>query len=109
MKIRNKYKNSIIEIIEGDEDIVNLTEGDKYYRIWEDGEFNLYEVPKVEIDGSIILPIDTILRVTKQTECDINIERNDSENWNKFWETHSSTQYIIKGGFEIINDKEEKQ
>ena len=109
MKIRNKYKNSIIEIIEGDEDIENLTEGNKYYRIWEDGEFKLYEVPKVEIDGSIILPIDTLLNVTKKIGCDINIESNDSEKWNKFWETHSSTQYIIKGGFEIINDKEEKQ
>ena len=50
-----------------------------------------------------------LLNVTKKTGCDINIKSNDSEKWNKFWETHSSTLYIIKGGFEIINDKEEKQ
>ena len=29
MKIKNKYKNSIVEIIEEDEDIENLTEGKK--------------------------------------------------------------------------------
>ena len=39
MKITNKYKNSIVEIIEEDEDIEHLTKGDKYYRVWEDGEF----------------------------------------------------------------------
>ena len=39
MKITNKYKNSIIEIIEEDNDIENLTEGNKFYRIWEDEEF----------------------------------------------------------------------
>ena len=39
MKITNKYKNSIVEIIEEDDDIENLTEGNKFYRIWEDGEF----------------------------------------------------------------------
>ena len=64
MKIKNKYKNSIVEIIEEDEDIENLTEGEKYYRVWEDGEFQLYEVPKVETDGSIIIQKDTILSVT---------------------------------------------
>ena len=108
MKIKNKYKNSIVEIIEEDDDIENLTEGNKYYRIWEDGEFKLYEIPNVEKDGSIILPIDTLLSVTKKIECDINIECKDTNKWNKFWETHSSIQYIIKGGFEIINDEKEK-
>ena len=39
MKITNKYKNSIVEIIEEDDDIENLTEGNNFYRIWEDGEF----------------------------------------------------------------------
>ena len=29
MKIRNKYKNSIYEIIEENDDIENLTEGEK--------------------------------------------------------------------------------
>ena len=56
MKIRNKYKNSIYEIIEENDDIENLTEGEKFYRVWKDGEFQLYEVPIVQKDGSIILP-----------------------------------------------------
>ena len=55
MKIKNKYQISIYEIIEENEDIENLTEGQQYYRIWKGGEFQLYEVPKVEKDGSIIL------------------------------------------------------
>ena len=105
MKITNKYKNSIVEIIEENEDIENLTEGDKYYRMWKDGEFQLYEVPKVEIDGSIILPKDTLLSVTEKIKCNINIDSCNKEKWNKFWKTHSSTQYIIKGGFEIMDDK----
>ena len=33
MKITNKYKNSIVEIIVEDDDIENLTEGDKYYSL----------------------------------------------------------------------------
>ena len=108
MKITNKYKNSIVEIIEEDDDIENLTEGNKFYRIWEDGEFKLFEVPNVEKDGSIILPIDTLLRVTEKIECNINIDIRNTEKWNKFWETHLSTQYIINGGFEIINDVKAK-
>ena len=81
MKIKNKYKNSIVEIIEEDQDIENLTEGKKYYRVWEDGEFQLYEVPKVETDGSIIIQKDTILSVTDLTESNINIKSDDTENW----------------------------
>lgn len=108
MKIKNKYKNSIVEIIEEDEDIENLTEGEKYYRVWEDGEFQLYEVPKVETDGSIIIQKDTILSVTDLTESNINIKSDDTENWEIFWEMHSTTQYIIKGGFEIIDEKNKK-
>ena len=54
MKIKNKYENSIVEIIEEDEDIEDLTESHMYYRIWKVGEFKLYEVPNVEKDGSII-------------------------------------------------------
>ena len=108
MKIKNKYKNSIVEIIEEDDDIENLTEGNRYYRIREVSEFKLYEVTNVEKDGSIILPIDTLLSVTKKIECDINIESNYINKQNKFWETHSFTQYIIKGGFEITNNEKEK-
>ena len=105
MKIKNKYQNSIYEIIEENEDIENLTEGDKYYRIWKKGEFQLYEVPKVEKDGSIILPKDTLSNISEEIENNINID--DKLNWEKFWKNHSVTQYIIKGGFEIINEKEQ--
>ena len=68
----------------------------------------LYEVPEVETDGSIILPINILLSVTKKIEFDINIKCKYSEKRIKFWETHSSTQYIVKGGYEIIDSKEEK-
>ena len=105
MKIKNKYQNSIYEIIEENEDIENLTDGDKYYRIWKKGEFQLYEVPKVEKDGSIILPKDTLSNISEEIENNINID--DNVNWEKFWKHHSVTQYIIKGGFEIINEKEQ--
>ena len=104
MKITNKYKNSIVEIIEEDEDIENLTEGDKYYRVWEDGEFQLYEVPIVEADGSIIIHKDTLLNVSDVSKGNINIKSDDTEKWEIFWKTHSITQYKIKGGFEIIDE-----
>lgn len=107
MKIKNKYPNSIYEIIEENEDIENLTDGDKYYRIWKKGEFQLYEVPKVEKDGSIILPQDTLSNISEEIENNININVNDYEKWEKFWKNHSVTQYIVKGGFEIIKEKKE--
>ena len=108
MKITNKYKNSIVEIIEEDEDIENLTEGDKYYRVWEDGEFQLYEVPIVEADGSIIIHKDTLLNVSDVSKGNINIKSDDTGKWEIFWEMHSTTQYIIKGGFQIIDEKNKK-
>ena len=104
MKIKNKYKNTIVEIIEEDDDIENLTEGVKYYRIWRNGEFQLYDVPKVEIDGSIKIPKDTLLNVNDEIENNIKINRRDIKKCKKFWETHSITQYVIKRGFEIIDD-----
>ena len=107
MKIKNKYQNSIYEIIEENEDIENLTEGDKYYRIWKKCEFQLYEVPKVEKDGSIILPKDTLSNISEEIENNINIKVNDYEKWEKFWKNHSVTQYIVKGGFDIIKEKKE--
>ena len=109
MKITNKNKNCIFEKIEENEDIENLTEGDTFYRIWKDGEFEIYEVPKVEFDGSIILPTDSLLRVTEETESNININSDDTKKWNKFWASHSVTQYIIKGGFEIIDENKLKK
>ena len=105
MKIKNKYENSIFEIIEENDDIENLTDGDKYFRIWESGEFKLYEVPNVENDGSVILPKDTVTILYEEIKNNINIDNNDTEKWDKFWENHSITQYVIKGGFEIIDDK----
>ena len=74
MKIRNKYKNSIHEIIEENDDIENLTEGEKFYRVWKDGEFQLYEVPIVQKDGSIILPKDTLSNVSEEVESNIDIK-----------------------------------
>ena len=106
MKIRNKYKNSIHEIIEENDDIENLTEGEKFYRVWEDGEFQLYEVPIVQKDGSIILPKDTLSNISEEVESNIDIKSKDYKKWDKFWNKHSVTQYIIKGGFEIIDEKE---
>ena len=105
MKIRNKYKNSIHEIIEENDDIENLTEGEKFYRVWKDGEFQLYEVPIVQKDGSIILPKDTLFNVSEEVESNIDIKSTDYKKWDKFWKTHTVTQYIIKGGFEIIDEK----
>ena len=106
MKIRNKYKNSIYEIIEENDDIENLTEGEKFYRVWKDGEFQLYEVPIVQKDGSIILPKDTLSNISEEVESNIDIKSTDHKKWDKFWNSHSVTQYIIKGGFEIIDEKE---
>ena len=68
-------------------------------------EFQLYEVPKVEKDGSIILPKDTLSNVSMVIEDNINIDEN--VNWEKLWKNQIVTQYIIKGGFEIINEKEQ--
>ena len=107
MKIKNKYQNSIYEIIEENEDIENLTEGHQYYRKWESGEFQLYEVPIVQKDGSIILPKDTLSNISEEVESNIDIKSTDYKKWDKFWNNHSVTQYIIKGGFEIINEKEQ--
>ena len=76
MKIRNKNKNSVYEIIEENDDIENLTEGNKYHRIWKNGEFKLYEVPLVENDGSIVLPKDTVLILSEETDNNININNS---------------------------------
>tara|TARA_S200000501_G_scaffold318016_1_gene311613 strand:- start:1131 stop:1457 length:327 start_codon:yes stop_codon:yes gene_type:complete len=106
LKVINKNKNSVFELIEEDDDIENLTEGEKYYRIWSDGEFKIFEAPKVFEDGSIILPTDSLLSVSDQTGSNIKIKSDDKEKWDNFWKNHSVTQYIIKGGFEVIDDKE---
>ena len=107
MKIRNKNNNSVYEIIEENDDIENLTEGSKYHRIWKYGEFKLYEVPFVENDGSIVLPKDTVLILSEETDNNININNNDKGKWDKFWKNHSVTEYVIRGGFEILDDKNE--
>ena len=107
MKIKNKIKNSIYEILENHDDIENLTEGNKYHRVWKDGEFKIYEVPSVENDGSIVLAKDTILILSEETDNNININNNDKGKWNKFWKNHSVIQYVIRGGFEILDDKNE--
>ena len=106
MRIINKNKNSVFELIEEDEDIENLTEGEKYFRIWSHGEFKIHAVPKVDEDGSILLPTDTLLSISDQTGSNIKIKSDDKEKWDSFWKTHSVTQYKIKGGFEVINEEE---
>ncbi len=65
------------KIIEENDDIENLTEGEKFYRVWKDGEFQLYEVPIVQKDGSIILPKDTLSNISEEVESNIDIKSTD--------------------------------
>ena len=67
--------------------------------------FNFMKVPIVQKDGSIILPKDTLSNISEEVESNIDIKSTDYKKWDKFWNNHSVTQYIIKGGFEIIDEK----
>jgi hypothetical protein len=44
--------------------------------------------------------------ISEEVESNIDIKSTDYKKWDKFWNNHSVTQYIIKGGFEIIDEKE---
>ena len=37
-------------MIEEDEDLINLVDGDTYFRVWRDGEFEVSELPKKKSD-----------------------------------------------------------
>ena len=99
--ISPKNENCIFEIIEEDEDLINLVEGETFFRVWRDGEFEVDNLPKEESDGSIILPTDSIIRVSHNIKTNINIEIENKKDWEKFWGTHTVSHYIIKNGFNV--------
>ena len=86
-------------MIEEDEDLINLVDGETYFRVWRDGEFEVDELPKKRSDGSIILPTDSIVRVLNNTQTNIDFELESKDEWEKFWKTHTVSHYIIKDGF----------
>ena len=104
MIIIPKRKNSVFEIVEQDEDLINLVDGDTYFVVWRDGMFQVNQVPQTESDGSIILPTNSLVRVSDKSETNINIEFDNEEKWNKFWKTHTVSHYIIKNGFILDED-----
>ena len=55
MIITPKYQNSIYEMIEEDDDLVNLVDGYTYFRVWSDGEFKGEKLPEKRSDGSIVI------------------------------------------------------
>ena len=61
-------------MIEEDEDLINLVDGDTYFRVWRDGEFEVSELPKKKSDGSIILSTDSVVRVSDNVETNIDID-----------------------------------
>ena len=104
MIITPKYQNSIYEMIEEDEDLINLVDGDTYFRVWSDGEFKVEKLPEKRSDGSIVISTDSVVRVSQNTETNINIESENEEEWGKFWQTHTVSHYIIKNGFNVENE-----
>ena len=38
-------------MIEEDEDLINLVDGDTYFRVWSDGEFKVEKLPEKRSDG----------------------------------------------------------
>ena len=104
MIITPKYKNSIFEIIEEDEDLINLTDGDTYFIVWKYGEFQVEYLPELKPDGSLVLSTDTLIKIREKTKSNINIDAEDEAQWDKFWKTHTISHYVIKGGFNIHND-----
>ena len=101
MIITPKNKNCIYEVIESDEDLINLVDGDTYVRVWRDGEFEVDQNPEIQQDGSIILPTDSVVRLSNNTDTNIDIDLEIEENQEKFWRTHTVSHFIIKNGFII--------
>ena len=87
-------------MIEEDEDLINLVDGDTYFRVYEDGEFEVNELPKRGSDGSIILPTDSVVRLSHNLETNIDIDLDSEDEWANFWKTHTVSHYIIKNGFD---------
>ncbi len=88
-------------MIEEDEDLINLVEGNKYFRVYEDGLFHVSGLPKKNSDGSIILPKDAVVEVSHYGETNIDIDLNSEAEWEKFWRKHTVSHYIIKNGFDV--------
>lgn len=99
MIITPRNENCVYEIIESDEDLINLVQGDTYFRVWREGEFEVDENPQIQLDGSIILPTDSVVRLSENTETNIAVDLESKEKQEKFWRTHSVSHYIIKDGF----------
>ena len=102
--ISPKNKNSILQIVEEDEDLINLVDGESYFIVWQEGMFQVNEIPKTETDGSIILPTDSLIRVSRKLETNINIDFGNEKKWNEFWQTHTISHYIIRDGFDVDED-----
>tara|TARA_S200000501_G_C20364593_1_gene543429 strand:+ start:222 stop:536 length:315 start_codon:yes stop_codon:yes gene_type:complete len=102
--ITPKNENSIFEMIEQDQDLINLVDGDIYYRVWRDGKFQVDQIPKKRSDGTIILPTDSVVNILDKSETNINIQSDTEEEWDKFWKTHTVSHYIIKDGFNLTKD-----
>ena len=101
MIISPKNKNCIYEVIESDEDLINLVDGDTYVRVWRDGEFEVDQNPEIQLDGSIILPTDSVVRLSNNTETNIDIDLESEEKQEQFWSTHTVSHFIIRNGFNI--------
>ena len=89
MIITNRFKKCVIENIKGSDNQI-------YYRVWRSGEFEVNEVPTTEDNGSILLSVDTLLRVTDEVEsnCPNEISQNDDT---------QTLGYIILDGYEITH------
>ena len=104
MIITPKSDNCIFEIIEEDEDLINLVDGNTYFRVWKNGEFQVDRTPDEKPDGSVILSVDSIVRVSENTETNVAIDFESEEELEKFWKTHTVSHYIIKGGYNVEKD-----
>ena len=91
-------------MIEEDEDLINLVDGNTYFRVWRDGEFEVNELPKKESDSSIILPTDSVVSVSHDSETNIDIDLENEEEREKFWRIHTVSHYIIKNGFNVKDE-----
>ena len=91
-------------MIEEDEDLINLVDGNTYFRVYEDGVFEVSSAPKKDSDGSIILPKDSVVRVSRYKETNIDIGLDSQAEWEKFWRTHTVSHYIIKNGFNVKDE-----
>ena len=102
--ISPKNKNSVLQIVEEDEDLINLVEGESYFIVWREGVFQVNEIPKTETDGSIILPTDSLVGISHKLETNINIDFENEEKWSEFWKTHTISHYMIIDGFIVDED-----